>query len=194
MNWIYENWVEVVGAILAFVYLLLQVKQNWIMWIACLVSAVFYVYIFWTNHLYAMTVLYLYFGVMSLYGIYCWKFAKNKEDKALDFHYISILMWVKILAVSAVIFGVMLFVLWEMPDSPFPVMESLIAALSIVATWMVAQKIIECWYIWIFVDILSVVMYSYQELYPTAILFFCYTVLSVVGLMEWRKKLLEKNV
>jgi nicotinamide mononucleotide transporter len=192
-DWLNNNWIEVVGAILAFFYLLLEVKQKWTMWIACLISSFFYIYIFRDNHLYAMMGLYVYYAIMSIYGIYCWMFAKNKDNQAIDFHYISTGTWLKISAVALLIFGVMLFILWRIPDSPVPIAESLVAALSVIGTWMVARKIVECWYIWIFVNFFSIGLYVYQHLYPTAILFAAYGVLSIVGLIEWRKSVIKKT-
>jgi nicotinamide mononucleotide transporter len=129
---------------------------------------------------------------MSIYGVYCWVFAKDNENKALQVRYMSTSLWLKIIAVAALIFGIMLFVLWKVPDSPLPVMESLITALSIVATWLVAQKIVECWYIWFLADSLSVGVYVYQKLFPTAILFLCYSTLAIVGLIEWRKSVKQQ--
>jgi nicotinamide mononucleotide transporter len=72
-------------------------------------------------------------------------------------------------------------------------MDSLTTALSITATWMLAKKYIEHWLIWIFVDLFSAGLYVYKELWPTVILFLVYTVMAVVGYIEWKKDLIKKN-
>jgi nicotinamide mononucleotide transporter len=72
-------------------------------------------------------------------------------------------------------------------------MDSLTTALSITATWMLAKKYIEHWLIWIFVDIFSAGLYVYKGLWPTVILFIVYTVMAVIGYLEWKKDLIRKN-
>ena len=57
---------------------------------------------------------------------------------------------------------------------------------------MLARKIIEHWIIWIIVDSVSLGLYIYKELYPTVILFAVYTILALLGYIEWKKELKEK--
>ena len=54
---------------------------------------------------------------------------------------------------------------------------------------MLARKKIENWLIWVVVDAVSVGIYIYKELYPTALLFFFLTLLAVVGYQRWKKDL-----
>jgi nicotinamide mononucleotide transporter len=78
-------------------------------------------------------------------------------------------------------------VLLQFDRAQVPVPDALIAILSIIATWMVAKKMVECWYVWIFVNLFATGLYTHQKLYPTAVLFLVYSMLSFVGLIEWRK-------
>ena len=93
---------------------------------------------------------------------------------------------------SVLIFIVIYGILTLFPESEVPIPDALVAALSIVATWMTARKIVECWYPWIFVNFFAVGLYAYQGLYPTAILFIIYGILSIFGLINWRKSILSK--
>ena len=188
MEWFINNWVEITGASLAFLYLILEVHQNWLMWIVSIFSSGFYVYIFFNAHLFANMGMNIYYVLMSFYGLYCWKFAKiNEGSENNNFHFITKKSAVRLSFISLLIFSLIYFILQKFPESEVPVPDALIASLSIVGTWMTAKKIVECWYIWIFVNFFAIGLYAYQHLYPTAILYVFYGILSIVGLINWRK-------
>ncbi|MBP7369558.1 MAG: nicotinamide mononucleotide transporter, partial [Paludibacteraceae bacterium] len=67
-------------------------------------------------------------------------------------------------------------------------------ALSIVATWMLAKKLLENWLLWIVADAVSTGLYIYRGLYPTAILFTVYTLMAVLGYFQWKKSMREKEI
>ena len=56
---------------------------------------------------------------------------------------------------------------------------------------MLARKILEQWYIWMIVNLVSLVLYVYKGLYPTVVLFFFYAVLSFVGYVRWKRAFLK---
>lgn len=193
MNWLINNWVEVTGASLAFLYLVLEVRQKWVMWIVGIFSSAFYVYIFYNAHLFANMGINVYYALMSFYGLYCWKFAKGKNNEnAIVFHFISFRLAVKLGIIAGLIFFAIYGILTFFPESEVPIPDALVASLSIVATWMTARKIVECWYPWIFVNFFAVGLYAYQGLYPTAVLYVFYGFLSIFGLINWRKSVLTK--
>jgi nicotinamide mononucleotide transporter len=96
--------------------------------------------------------------------------------------------------VTAAIFVGIAEVLKRYTDSPVPYWDAFISALSIVATWMLAKKIIEMWWIWVIANFVSLCLYFWKGLYPSVVLFFFYTVLSVTGYYSWKKKLAEQQV
>ena len=56
-------------------------------------------------------------------------------------------------------------------------------------TQNVTQKLIESWWIWIGVDVISVPLYLSRNLYPTALLYIVFLGLCVRGLSEWSRAL-----
>jgi len=193
MHWIYTHWTEIIGASLSLLYLILEVKQNWIMWIVGIISSVFYVFIFFEAKLYAETGLNLYYAVLSVYGLYSWKLASTKDDTNRAFQHLSIPLTVILTIITFVVFVCMIFILVRYTDSTVPIPDALVTALGIVAIWMTAKKIVECWYLWIFANIFATGLYISQNLYPTAILYVVYSVLSFIGLIEWRKSVTHKQ-
>jgi nicotinamide mononucleotide transporter len=128
---------------------------------------------------------------MSIYGLYCWKFSRTQKG-GNEFHCIAPRLAIKLGIIGFILFITITGFLIRYTDSTIPVPDALVATLSIIATWMTAKKIIECWYPWIFVNFFAIGLYLYQQLYPTAILYVAYGILSVVGLIEWRKSLQKK--
>lgn len=187
INWITAHWVETVGAILALVYLFLEVRQNWTMWIIGIISSIFYIVIFYEAKLYAEMGMNMYYVLMSVYGLYAWKLAKSKVRKNLILHHITLKPALIILGALVLIWGGIVYVLMNYTDSTVPMADALVAALGIVATWMVARKIVECWYLWIVANFFAIGLYLYLGLYPSAVLYVFYAIMSVVGLIEWSK-------
>jgi nicotinamide mononucleotide transporter len=84
--------------------------------------------------------------------------------------------------------------LLHLTDSPVPYLDAVSTSLSIVATWMLARKILENWLLWIVADLISTGLYIYKGLWPTTVLFLVYTVLAVVGYFQWKRSLEVQNI
>jgi nicotinamide mononucleotide transporter len=130
----------------------------------------------------------MYYVVISIYGWYEWK----KGDPVTHAEPVKISgingkLAVILAGVSLLLFALIWFILKNYTDSNVPVADSLATSLSIVATWMLARKILEHWLVWIFVDLFSIGLFWYKELYPTVVLFVVYTIMAVVGYFEWMK-------
>lgn len=74
--------------------------------------------------------------------------------------------------------------------SIYPYTDSMLASSSIVATWLTTKRYIENWFFWIIIDGVSVALYLRKgpEMYLFAILFFIFTILSVLGLISWKRQ------
>ncbi len=91
--------------------------------------------------------------------------------------------------VFIIIYTVIWLFLTRLTDSPVPVWDSFITSLSIVATWMLARKIYEHWFLWLIVNSVSVILFIVKGLYPTVILYIIYFLMSFAGLKEWKRSL-----
>jgi nicotinamide mononucleotide transporter len=197
IDWLNNNWIEVVGAIFMLGFLYLEIMQKWTMWILGILSGLFYVYIYYDQQLYALSGLMSYNVLVAIYGIYCWKFAKTKENKDLPITYISKKLTVQLSLVSIAIFAFIAFILIQFTDIPNPiihpeglfsfVLDVFITTLSIVAAWMAAKKIIESWYLWLIVDPLNVALCAYKDMIPSVVLYALYTLAALIGYNQWRK-------
>jgi nicotinamide mononucleotide transporter len=95
--------------------------------------------------------------------------------------------------VFALLFSIMWSVLDNFTDSPVPEWDSFITSLSIIATWMLARKIYEHWFLWIIVNTVASGLFFMRGLYPTVALYIVYCGMSFVGLFAWKKPLNDNN-
>ena len=112
------------------------------------------------------------------------------EKGGLEVTRIKLRTGVIMFVVFVVLYTIMWQVLSRLTDSPVPGWDSLITSLSIVATWMLARKIYEHWYLWIVVNLVSAILFLTRGLYPTVFLYIVYGLMSFSGLVVWKKAIL----
>ena len=189
LNWLSGNYIELLGAILGFAYIFFSIRQSILTWPVGLLTSILYVWVFLVSKLYADMGLQLYYVVISIYGWYEWlRGNQANHSEPIQVSRLSLKLGFKLAFISLIIFFLIWYILENYTDSTVPVADSLATALSIVATWMLARKILEHWLVWIFVDAFSVGLFWYKELYPTLILFVVYTVMAYIGFVEWKKE------
>ena len=188
--WISNNYIELLGTVFGLLYILLSIKQNIWCWPAGLITSVLYIYVFFVTKFYADMGLQVYYLVVSIYGWYHWMFgAKSKKQDDLKISNTNIKLGLILILVTMVLFVVIAYILVNYTDSEVPYWHTFTTAASFVATWMLARKLIEHWIIWVVVDAVSLGLYVYKGLYPTVILFAVYTILAVLGYIEWKREL-----
>lgn len=190
-SWFLTNWVEISGAAISLIYLYFSIKQRIWLWPFGIMSALFYILIYFQSKLYADMGLQVYYIVISIYGWMIWSAGSKDEEskKGLSVSHVGFnrLLW--ILLVFVILSGVLYWILDRLTDSDVPFWDAITTSGGIVATWMLARKYIEHWIFWIILDLISMILYIYKGLYPTTILFAVYTVMAVVGYRSWRTKL-----
>ena len=189
MSWITESWIELIGALVSLVYLYFSYKQIIWLWPFGLLSALFYIWIYYFSGFYADMSLQVYYVFISLYGWYYWKVGNKTSEGKLKLQVSRInLRSIFILASVFVLLSLLIsLILIRFTDSQVPVMDALTTAGSIVATWLLARKVLEHWLLWVVVDLVSMGLYIYKELYATAVLFFVYSIVAVAGYFAWKK-------
>lgn len=187
LEYIKTNWIEIVGAILSLIYLYLSIKQKLSLWFFGIISSLFYIVIFFQTKFYADMSLQFYYVVISIYGWINWKHGDDLAGKEMLAAQLTKRLFVNLCIATGLIYIIYYFILSRYTDSTIPKADSVVGALSIVGTWMLARKLIENWIVWIVADGLCVGLYFYKGLYPTAILFIIYTLMAAVGYWEWKK-------
>lgn len=189
LNYTEQNWIEIAGAILSLIYLYLSIKQKISLWIFGFLCSALYVVVFWQNKFYADMSLQLYYLAVSVYGWFNWRKGEQSAKHQLPIIKTNLKKGITLSIVALVIYFIYFYVLQNYTDSPLPKADSFTTALSIVATWMLARKMIDNWLLWIVVDAVSAGLYFYKGLHVTAILFVIYTIMAIIGYLQWRNDL-----
>jgi nicotinamide mononucleotide transporter len=210
--WISNNFIEIFGAVTGIIFVFLEIRQNIWLWPVGLVTSAVYIWVFFTSKFYADMSLQGYYLVISCLGWYWWTRGKKRrlrskatkfreaeggdveklrieetETKELQVTRLKLSTGIMLALVFFLLYIIMWFVLTRLTDSPVPVRDSFITSLSIIATWMLARKIYEHWFLWIVVNFVSAVFFLTRGLYPTVILYTVYGIMSFVGLAAWKK-------
>jgi nicotinamide mononucleotide transporter len=210
-DWIINNYIEVFGAVTGILYVFLEIRQTIWLWPVGIITSGVYIWVFFTGKLYADMSLQGYYLVISILGWYWWgrglgirdqgsgireeerrgegEKGRRGEGEKEELHVARLKFRTGV--ILAIVFSLLFAVLWlllgRFTDSPVPGWDSFITSLSIIATWMLARKIYEHWFLWIVVNTVATGLFLTRGLYPTVILYFVYGVMSFAGLKAWRK-------
>lgn len=190
------DWLEYFGVITGLLYLFLEIKQHKAMWVVGFLTSLVYVFVFFFSKIYADMGLQAYYTVISVYGFYQW--ARKTKNTSLEengnlpeqilYRHLNLRLAIGLGASITGLFGLLWYFLSHFTDSPIPVGDAFTTAVGVVATWMLAKRIIEHWILWVVVNFVCVYLYYLRDLYPTMFLYLCYAVLAIVGYYTWRKK------
>lgn len=184
---------EWLAFILSIAYVILAAKESVWCWPVGLVSVIitFIVYIDPNVRLYSEATLQVYYMGMSIYGWIVWK-RGEKGKNAVATEELPIKRWSFQEHLMAFGVGIVLLLLlgyfWSWMGGALPYVDAFTTSFSIIATYMVTQKIIENWIYWIVIDTVSIFMNWDRGLYLFALLFVIYCVVAIFGYVEWRRK------
>ncbi|MDZ4730775.1 MAG: nicotinamide riboside transporter PnuC [Xanthomonadales bacterium] len=176
---------EALAVVLAITYLVLAIRQNIWCWAAAAVSTLIYLFIMFDAKLYMESVLQLFYLAMAAYGWYQWR-QHDQNDEVLQ-----VRTWplsYHLFAIASVLILVFAsgHLLSEYSDAALPHLDSFTTWGAVIATFMVARKILENWVYWFVIDAVSVGLYLNRGLLLTALLFILYLVLIILGYRSWR--------
>lgn len=184
--WMRSNYIELIATIISIAGVWLTTKQVIWCWAVSLGGLFLSLYIFFQSHLFLQTLLQIFYIIMTLYGWYNWiyggedgaglKISKIKKKDAIVYFTLGVIS----IFVAEYLFG-------RYTSDPSPWLDSITFVCGIIATYIMAKKIIEHWLIWIFNDFIMVAMCFYQKLYIFTFLYVIFIILAIYGFVEWRK-------
>lgn len=184
---------ELAAVALGLVNVWLTVKQNVWCWPFGAAMVSLYAYVFFRVGLFADMGLQVVYFFLQFYGWYQWLYG-GRGGGVLK---VSRLKG-RLAAVLGALFlagtAIMAYLLHRYTPAAVPLWDSAATVLSLIAQWMMAKKILENWAAWIAVDVLSVGLYIYKDLLPTAALYAIFLAMCVQGHREWRSHLSRQGV
>lgn len=177
---------EIVAVIISVIGVTLTIRRNMWCWGVNFLAFVLYAYLFFTFKLYGETILQFFFVVVNFYGFYHW-FKGKQQDHEIRIEPIAtqtVIFQMLLAAVGGVVFGLSLHFF---TDAALPMLDSQLAAFSLLATYWTSRKHIATWILWVFVDIIYVGMFLYKDLMLTAGLYAAFVGLAAYGWWQWEQ-------
>jgi nicotinamide mononucleotide transporter len=191
------TWLETVAFAFALACVVCNVYEIHWGWPLLIVSSGLYGWLFYTSRLYGDVAVQLYFALSSLWGWWEWLFGRRGADKPSTGRDPGGLR-VSMLGGAA---RVQLIVLWltawpvlgllraRYTDTDVPYFNGFPTAGSFMGQLLMGLKYVECWPVWIVVDVTAAVLYATKSLWLTAVLSLIFASLAAVGWRRWRRAL-----
>ena len=177
---------EAIAVFFAVCYLLLAIRQNIWCWFCAAVSTAIYVWLFLSAKLYMESLLNCFYFGMAIYGWYVWN-AGDADGRVLPVRMFT--LRIHLIAMSIIILLVAVVGTWLSlnTDAAYPFIDSATTFAAIWATFLVARKVLENWWYWLAIDLISIYIFWSRGLELTALLFFLYVLMIPFGLIKWSR-------
>jgi nicotinamide mononucleotide transporter len=194
------SYLEFFGLVSGLIAVALSAIANVWSWPIGVINVVLSFFLFYQVQLYPDMFLQVFFFVTNLMGWWRWLHPRAGEEDRKNELKVSFLSssGLAVLLTSGVagtfLMGLFAENLHEIlpiffnEPSAFPYFDSFIMVMSIVTTFYMIQKKIECWIIWILVDVVATFLYFQRELLLYGLLYFVYCFIAGYGLYHWMKE------
>ena len=179
---------EIAAAILGVVTVFLVVRRSVWNYPFALAMVALYFFVFFEARLYSDALLQIFFFVINVYGWWAWHRAPQVEHgvKVVAMARNSRLAWLAGTAAASLGWG---FAMSRLTDAAAPFADAAIAGTSVSAQILQSLRRIETWMLWIVVDVGAIGLFWSRDLVVTAALYALFLVMSVAGLVEWKRRL-----
>lgn len=179
----YMTLLGIIALISGIAGVLLTIKQNIWCWPMALLSVIASGLEFYESRLFGDMALQAFYFASGVYGWFYWKKKKNKSFTIKTIPVKSIL---PLMLLTLIQFGIYYYLLTVFKGDKI-VVDALLTACSITATYMMTKKWIENWIFWVIIDFVYIGLYFSKELYLYALLYFVFTVMALFGYLNWKK-------
>jgi nicotinamide mononucleotide transporter len=169
---------------LSVIFLLGLIQRKTWAWPAGIVSSMLSVALFYRIGLYAESGLYVVYVIMGFYGWSNWHSnATGDTIQLVDLpSKIQRYAWLGI--PTALLLG---YTLNSLPKVSYAYFDAFTTVFGLWATWQETRRIRTAFHYWIPLNIASVLLYGMKGLYVYAGLMVIYSIMSVIGYLNWRK-------
>lgn len=181
---------EIVAVLASLLYIVLAARENRFCWPAAFVGSAIFSVLFWQYQLLMDSALNAYYTAMAVYGWVVWNRRTHSNPTSIRYWPVKN----HLLAIAAVGLLTLCSGYWlsHYSNASFPYLDSFTTWVGLLATWMIAQKILENWLYWIVADVVAVYLYINKDLHFTVALFIIYIITSIYGYINWKKQLTQQ--
>ena len=179
------TWLEIVAFVLSIAMVLCNFRVNPWAWPLAIVSSALYGLLFASSRLYGEASLQLLFIVVAFWGWWQWLRGRGADGAPLRVH-----------VLPRAPAGSSAHSRWQRgrcsagrstryTDSDVPYLDALPTVGSVTGQILLGRKLVENWPVWLVVNLFSLGLFAFKELWLTVLLYAVFAVLSVVGWRVW---------
>lgn len=199
----YQIVLEIIATTFGLLSVYFSIKKNILVYPTGIISTVIYVYILFVFGLLGDMMINFYYTIMSIYGWFLW--SKNTKDNIhIEVSRTTKRQWLIATFLFLLSLGLVTLVYYYKPfvDNRFSMigvdlglyhldwanwLDVFTTSIFLVGMWMMAKRKIENWIFWIIGDLICIPMFLYKGLVITSFQFFVFTILAIIGYIEWKK-------
>jgi len=163
-------------------------KENIWVYPTGLINTTIFIYLSIVAGLYAEAGVNFYYSVMSIVGWVLWS-QKQSGQAVLRISRSSRQEWLQALVFFAACWLVLYFALSRWTDSTVPIADGFAAAAAYTGMLLMTRKKLENWLWWTATNLAAMPLYFVKGFVFTAFQYLVFLVLSVLGYLEWRRRL-----
>ena len=198
LSQLYSSNLELAGVIFGVVNVFLLTlakfpKIQFFNWPAALISTGIYLYLFYEWDLFGNAILQIPFLIICATGLWTWRgqlFGGDHtrgEVEEIFTSYAPTKMFLTVTAISLAAIAIAYPILVALNDLA-PFWDGAILTLSLGASYLQLKKHVQSWWLWIAVDAIAVPLHLSTGHPATALLYFLYGTMCVIGLIAWHKE------
>ncbi|MEG2310660.1 MAG: nicotinamide riboside transporter PnuC [Clostridia bacterium] len=183
-----------ISAISGVIFVLLSAKNKKISYVFAIINIVIYGVILFNQKIYGSAIYsLLYCFPMYVYGYFHWKKVEKQKDLGIQ----KLKKRVKVLGFTILtILIVMYTIIVTFIGGNFVIFDAIATILGFVSIYLLANKYIEQWHVFIIMNISGSIMWTILSIknianLPMALMYFVYSVNSIYGFITWTKKIKE---
>ena len=191
----YELIIEIIAVATGLLSVWYSKKINVLVFPIGIISVLLYVFIFIKNGLFANAVINFIYFAISVFGWWNWKKQKSNDEslKLEDELKVTTLNKKESVIVSIIWLMSLLAISIFAPKSLSIRFDYFTSVLGLIAMWLTSIKKVENWIFYLAADIILIPLCIYNELYLTSLQYVAYTILAIMGYINWNKEA-KKNV
>ena len=180
------TWLEVVAVVLSVAMVGCNLRVHVAGWPLAMASSALYSLLFFHFKLYGEAALQWAFVILAGWGWWRWLRPTSGQRAGAGVSYMSFTQRARAAVVTLAAWPLLGWCLSTVTDSDVPYLDALPTVASLTGQWLLAHKRVENWWVWLGVNLFSVALFAYKQLWLTALLYALFAVLSWVGWRQWR--------
>lgn len=177
--------IEYTAVLLGLINVTLIIRRSMWNYPFGIVMVVLYANIFYDYQLYSDALLQVYYFFIQIYGVWYW-LQFRRDDGTVNVIPLPRKQYAIYLGVAFIGWLAISTLMAAFTDASYPYWDGSVAALSVLAQFLLSRRHIESWYLWIAVDVLAIGLFWVKDLTPTAALYGVFLILAIIGLFQWR--------